>query len=101
MAMLECGTAKTSNEEGKRFVTVSQIGMSGVPQVRVGVVDRAMRLVDNHTHSRIIVDVTVKIAFGFASCNFLTVTGTINLILHLNVCDYLYKNCSLLHTYIC
>ena len=36
-----------------------QIGMSGVPQVRVGVVGRAMQLVGNHT--RIIVHVTVKL----------------------------------------
>ena len=33
----------------------------------------------------------VKIPLGFASCNFLTVTGTIILELHSNVCDYLYK----------
>ena len=35
--------------------------------------------------------VMVKIPLGFASCNFLTVTGTIILELHSNVCDYLYK----------
>ena len=46
----ECGTAKTSDAEGTRFVTVLQIGISGVPQVRVGVVSRAMQLVANHTH---------------------------------------------------
>ena len=37
------------------------------------------------------VDVTVKIALGFASCNYLTVTGTIIFELYSNVCDYLYK----------
>ena len=31
-------------------MTVPQIGMSGVPQVRVGVVGHAMRLVGNHMH---------------------------------------------------
>ena len=31
-----------------------QIGMSGVPQVRVGVVGHDMRLVGNHTHFRAI-----------------------------------------------
>ena len=36
-------------------------------------------------NSRIIVHVTVKIALSFASCNFLTVTGTIILELHSNV----------------
>ena len=43
-------TAKTSDEEETRFVTIPQIGMSSVPQVRVGVVGRAMQLVGNHTH---------------------------------------------------
>ena len=46
----ECGTAKTNDAEGTRFVTMPQIGKSGVPQVRVGVVGRAMRLIGNHTH---------------------------------------------------
>ena len=46
----KCGTPKTSDKKGIRFVTVSQIGMSSVPQVRVGIVGRAMRLVSNHTH---------------------------------------------------
>ena len=32
-----------------------------------------------------------QITLGFASCNYLTVTGTIILKLHSNVCDYLYK----------
>ena len=83
----EHGTAKTSNAEGTRFVTMPQIG---VPQVRMGVVGCAMRLVGNHTHFRVIqVHVTVKITLGFASCNFLTVTGTIILELHSNVCDQL------------
>ena len=41
----EHGTAKTSNMKGTRFATVPQIGMSSVPQVRVGVVGHAMRLV--------------------------------------------------------
>ena len=81
MDFIECGTTKISNVEGAIFATVPQIGMIGMPQVRVDVVGRAMQLVDNHTHfscnSGIIVHVTVKIALGFASCNFLTVTGTI------------------------
>ena len=46
--------AKTSDTEGIRFATVPQIGKSGVPQVRVGVVGRAMRLIGNHTHFRAI-----------------------------------------------
>ena len=50
----ERGTAKTSDTEGIRFVTVPQIRKSGVPQVRVGVVGRAMRLIGNHTHFRAI-----------------------------------------------
>ena len=45
----ECGT-KTNDVEGTRFATVPQIGISGVPQVRVGIVGRAMRLIGNHTH---------------------------------------------------
>ena len=36
--------------EGTTFATVPQIGMSGVPQVRVGVAGRAMQLVGNHMH---------------------------------------------------
>ena len=72
----ECGTAKTSNAEGTRFATVPQIRMSGIPQVRVGVVGRAMCY--------------AKIALGLALCNYLTVTGTIILELHSNVYDYLY-----------
>ncbi len=44
----ECETAKTSNVEGTRFVTVSQIGIISVPQFRVGIVGHAMQLVDNH-----------------------------------------------------
>ena len=67
--------------EGTRFATMPQIGMGGMPQVRVGVVGRAMQLVGNHTHF---------CAISFASCNYLTVTGTIILELHSNVCDYLY-----------
>ena len=47
-------TAKTSNVEGTKFATVPQTGMSSVPQVRVGVVGRAMQLVGNHTHFRAI-----------------------------------------------
>ena len=46
----ECGTAKTSDAEGTRFATVPQIGMSGVAQVRVGVVGHAIQLIGNHTH---------------------------------------------------
>ena len=46
----ECGTAKTSDEEGTRFAAVPHIGMSGVPQVRAGIVGHAMRLVGNHMH---------------------------------------------------
>ena len=43
-------TVKTSDAEGTRFATVPQIGMSGVAQVRVGVVGHAMRLIGNHMH---------------------------------------------------
>ena len=65
--------------------------MIGMSQVRVGVVGRALRLVGNHTHFHAIqVHIAVKITLGFASCNFLTVTGTIILEFHSNVCDYLY-----------
>ena len=46
----EHGTAKTSYAEGTRFATMPQIGMGGVPQVRVGIVGRGMQLVGNHTH---------------------------------------------------
>ena len=50
-------------------------------------------------NSRIIVHITVKIALSFASCNFLTVTGTIILELHSNVCDYLgFTNCEIILT---
>ena len=35
----ECRIANTSDAERTRFATVPQIGMSGMPQVRVGVVD--------------------------------------------------------------
>ena len=31
-------------------MTVPQIGMSGVPPVRVGVIDHTIQLVGNHTH---------------------------------------------------
>ena len=60
--------------------------MSGVPQVRVGIVDLAMQshaflwFKNNCTRNS-------QIALHFASCNFLTVTGTIILELHSNVCD--------------
>ena len=47
-------TAKTSNVEGTRFMIVPQIGMSGMSQVRVGIVGYAMRLLGNHTHFRAI-----------------------------------------------
>ena len=46
----ESETAKTSDAEGTRFATVPQIGISGMPQVRVGVVGHAMQLVGNYTH---------------------------------------------------
>ena len=55
-----------------------------MPQVRVGIVGRAMRLVGNHTHFHVIQE-----SLGFALCIYLTVTGTIILKLHSNVCDYL------------
>ena len=38
----EHGTAKTNDVEEIRFATVSQIGKSGVPQVRMDVIGRAM-----------------------------------------------------------
>ena len=40
-----------------------------------------------------------QIALGFASCNYLTVTGTIIPELHSNVCDYLYKQHQSMTTY--
>ena len=49
-SILNTELLKTSNEEGTRFVTMPQIGISGVPQVRGDIVGHAMRLVDNHTH---------------------------------------------------
>ena len=55
-----------------KFATVPQIGMIGVPQVRVGIVGCAKQLVGNHTHFRAII---------------VHVTGTIILELHSNVCD--------------
>ena len=45
---------KISNVEGTRFPTMPQIGMIGMPQVRVGVVGHAMQLMGNHTHFRAI-----------------------------------------------
>ena len=74
-------------------MTMPQIGMSGVPQVRVGVVGCAMRLIGMQSHAFLCNSSTCnsQIALGFASCNYLTVTGTIILELHSNVCDYLYK----------
>ena len=62
----EHGTAKTSNAEGTRFATVPQIGMSGMPQVRVGIVGHATYAINRQSHafscnSRIIVQVTVKL----------------------------------------
>ena len=45
-----CRTAKTSDAKGTRFAAMPQIGMSGVPQVRVGVIGCAMQLVGNHIH---------------------------------------------------
>ena len=70
-----------------------QIGMISMPQVRVGVVGHAMQLVGNRAflcNLIIILHVTVKIVLGFASCNYLTVTATVILELHSNMCDYLY-----------
>ena len=64
-----------------RFATVPQIGMSGVPQVRVGIVGRAIRLVGNHTHFVQFKNNCTRnsqIALGFASCNYLTVTAWYN-----------------------
>ena len=76
--------------EETRFAIVPQIGMIGVPQVRVGtVVGHAMRLVGNHTHFCAIQEklyMQVKIALSFGLCNFLTVTGTIILELHSPKC---------------
>ena len=54
MVNSEHGIAKTNDVEGTKFATVPQIGMSSVPQVREGVVGRAMLLVGNHTHFRAI-----------------------------------------------
>ena len=91
----ERGTAKTSDAEGTRFAIVPQIGMISMPQVRVGIVRSSCYAISRQSHaflcnSRILVHITVKIALGFALCNFLTVTGKIILELHSNVCDYLY-----------
>ena len=55
-----------------------------MPQVRVGIVGRAMRLVGNHMHFHVIQE-----SLDFALYNYLTVTGTIIVELHSNVCDYL------------
>ena len=57
-SILNVPLLKTSNAEGtcgrNKFVTVPQIGTSGVPQVRVGVVGHAIQLVGNHMHFRAI-----------------------------------------------
>ena len=45
-----------------------------------------------HLNETLIVHITVYIALSFSLCNYFTVTGTIILELHSNVCDYLYKN---------
>ena len=74
-----------SDAEETKFVTVSQIGMIGVPQVREGVVGHAMRLIDNHTHFCAFTNNCTRssqTALGFALCNYLTVTGTVFLKLH-------------------
>ena len=53
-----------------------------------------VRLIGNRTHFLtnlgIIVHVTFKIALGYASCNYATVTSTIIPKLYSNACDYLY-----------
>ena len=67
--------------EETRFATVPQIVMSGVPQVRVGVVGYAMRLVGiTHIFVQFKNNCTrnSQFALGFASCNYLTVTGMYN-----------------------
>ena len=76
--------------ERARFATMPQIGMCGVPQVRVSIVGRAMQLVGNHTQFKNNCTSNSQITLGFTSCNYFTVTGTIILELHSNVCDYLY-----------
>ena len=77
-------------------MTVPQIGMSSMPQDRLGVIGRAMRLVGNHMHFVQFKNNCKRNSqnctqLRFTSCNFLTVIGTIILELHSNVCDYLYK----------
>ena len=62
----ERGTAKTSDAEGIRFATVPQIGKSGVPQVRVGVIRRSCNAINKQSYAfscnpRIIVHVRVKL----------------------------------------
>ena len=76
-----------SDAEGTRFATVPQIGMIGIPQVRVGILCRLCYAISRESHaflcnSILIVHVTAKIALSFALCNFLTVTDTIILEMH-------------------
>ena len=49
-SILNAPLLKSSNAEGTKFVTVPQIGRSGLPQIRVGVVGHAMQLIGNHIH---------------------------------------------------
>ena len=82
------GTIKTSDAEVTKFMTVPQIRMSDMPQVIVGVIGHAMQLIGDHTHFCAIQEYCTcnrQIALGFASCNYLSVTGTINLKLDSNV----------------
>ena len=67
----ERGTAKTSDAEGTRFVIVPQIGMNGMPQVRMGVVGYAMQLVGNHMHFHAI-QVHIIVKFHSASPHAIT-----------------------------
>ena len=68
---------KTSNAEITRFASLSQIGRSDIPQFGVGVVGCDIHMINRLSHiflcnSRITVYITVKIAFRFASCKYLT-----------------------------
>ena len=88
-------TAKASDAEGTRFVTVCASDWNEWHTSGYSGRHRSCCAISRQSHasscnSRIIVHVTVKTALGFASCNYLTVTGTIILKLHSNVCDYLY-----------
>ena len=74
-----------------------QIGMGGVPQVRVGVVGRAMQLVGNHTHFRAIQEIIVHVTVKLHSASPRAITLLLLVQLFSNctqMCVITYTNCT-------